>query len=172
MYWYSAPRNGSLPVASTCRWTRRASRHWRGWTNIASLRGIRWLAMCHLSGIARPALLDGPSREPRGGKHCREVFYVICYFSTHCAPDTPSAVTHGAGARDSQSPPPPVPRAPASNIAAARSLRLIPQASGRAEAASVQNTALSPHPCGLPRPAGNVSAMLRPITGSFSRTSG
>ena len=36
------------------------------------------------------------------------------------------------------------------------------QASGRAEAASVQNTALSPHPCGLPRPSGNVSAMLRP----------
>ena|GEM_PF-5732321 len=36
------------------------------------------------------------------------------------------------------------------------------QASGRAEAASVQNTALSPHPCGLPRPAGNVSAILRP----------
>ena len=36
------------------------------------------------------------------------------------------------------------------------------KASGRAEAASVQNTALSPHPCGLPRPAGNVSAILRP----------
>ncbi len=36
------------------------------------------------------------------------------------------------------------------------------QASGRAEAASVQNTALSPHPCGLPRPSGNVSAILRP----------
>ncbi len=36
------------------------------------------------------------------------------------------------------------------------------QASGRAEAASLQNTALSPHPCGLPRPSGNVSAILRP----------
>ncbi len=36
------------------------------------------------------------------------------------------------------------------------------QASGRAEAASLQNTALSPHPCGLTRPSGNVSAMLRP----------
>ena len=36
------------------------------------------------------------------------------------------------------------------------------QASGRAEAASLQNTALSPRPCGLPRPFGNVSAMLRP----------
>ena len=36
------------------------------------------------------------------------------------------------------------------------------QASGRAEAASLQITALSPHPCGLPRPSGNVSAILRP----------
>ena len=42
------------------------------------------------------------------------------------------------------------------------------QASGRAEAASVQNTALSPHPCGLPRPAGNVSAMLRPSAPAVS----
>ncbi len=61
-----------------------------------------------------------------------------------------------------QSPPPPVPRAPASKIAAARSFDLSLQASGRAEVASMQNTALSPHPCGLPRPAGNVSAILRP----------
>ena len=38
------------------------------------------------------------------------------------------------------------------------------KASGRAEAASVQVTALSPHPCGLPRPSGNVSAILRPPT--------
>ncbi|VTN26404.1 Uncharacterised protein [Klebsiella pneumoniae] len=44
------------------------------------------------------------------------------------------------------------------------------QASGRAEAASVQNTALSPHPCGLPRPAGNVSAMLRPPAPAVSAT--
>ena len=35
------------------------------------------------------------------------------------------------------------------------------QASGRAEAESLQITALSPHPCGLPRPSGNVSAILR-----------
>ena len=42
------------------------------------------------------------------------------------------------------------------------------QASGRAEAASVQITALSPHPCGLPRPAGNVSAILRPPTTAVS----
>ena len=42
------------------------------------------------------------------------------------------------------------------------------QASGRAEAASLQNTALSPHPCGLPRPSGNVSASLRPPTTAVS----
>ncbi len=44
------------------------------------------------------------------------------------------------------------------------------QASGRAEAASVQNTALSPHPCGLPRPSGNVSAILRPSAPAVSVT--
>ncbi|SFQ22632.1 hypothetical protein SAMN03159330_4087 [Klebsiella quasipneumoniae] len=44
------------------------------------------------------------------------------------------------------------------------------QASGRAEAASVQNTALSPHPCGLPRPSGNVSAILRPPVPAVSAT--
>ncbi len=42
------------------------------------------------------------------------------------------------------------------------------QASGRAEAASMQNTALSPHPCGLPRPSGNVSAILRPPSPAVS----
>ncbi len=42
------------------------------------------------------------------------------------------------------------------------------QASGRAKAASLQNTALSPHPCGLPRPAGNVSAILRPSAPAVS----
>ncbi len=44
------------------------------------------------------------------------------------------------------------------------------QVSGRAEAASLQNTALSPHPCGLPRPSGNVSAMLRPPASAVSAT--
>ncbi len=44
------------------------------------------------------------------------------------------------------------------------------QASGRAEAASLQNTALSPHPCGLPRPSGNVSAILRPPASAVSAT--
>ncbi|QPG07677.1 hypothetical protein IUJ34_05820 [Klebsiella pneumoniae subsp. pneumoniae] len=61
-----------------------------------------------------------------------------------------------------QSPPPLYPglRPATSPLRGAFDLSL--QASGRAEAASVQNTALSPHPCGLPRPSGNVSAMLRP----------
>ncbi len=118
------------------------------------------------SGIARPALLDG-SLSLRGvgeGKHCREVLYVIYDFSTHCAPDTPSALCHSWRRERTGAPvaAAPVPRAPASNIAAARAFDLSLQASGRAEAASMQNTALSPHPCGLPRPAGNVSAMLRP----------
>ncbi|SXC93453.1 Uncharacterised protein [Klebsiella quasipneumoniae] len=62
------------------------------------------------------------------------------------------------------------PRAPASKIATAWSFDLSLQASGRAEAASVQNTALSPHPCGLPRPSGNVSAILRPPTPAVSAT--
>ncbi len=31
-----------------------------------------------------------------------------------------------------------------------------------AQGASLQITSLSPHPCGLPRPSGNVSAILRP----------
>ncbi len=44
------------------------------------------------------------------------------------------------------------------------------QASGWAEAASLQNTALSPYPCGLPRPFGNVSAMLRPPAPAVSAT--
>ncbi len=48
------------------------------------------------------------------------------------------------------------------------SLDLSRQASGRAEAASLQITALSPHPCGLPRPSGNVSAILRPSTPAVS----
>ncbi len=44
------------------------------------------------------------------------------------------------------------------------------QASGRAEAASVQNTALSPHPCGLPRPSGNVSSDVEAATPAVSAT--
>ncbi len=57
----------------------------------------------------------------------------LCYFRTDCAPNIFSALCHswrwertGGG----QSPPPLYPRAPASNIAAARSLRLIPAGFG------------------------------------------
>ena len=79
-------------------------------------------------------------------------------------------VTHGAGSAQGR----PVAAAPCtpwlrpakSPLRGAFDLSL--QASGRAEAASVQNTALSPHPCGLPRPSGNVSAMLRPPTPAVS----
>ncbi len=70
--------------------------------------------------------------------------------------------------RGGQSPPPLYPGLwpPKSPLRGTFDLSL--QASGRAEAASVQNTALSPHPCGLPRPSGNVSAILRPPTPAVS----
>ncbi len=87
-------------------------------------------------------------------KHCREVFMLSVASAYFALPvNLLRYAWHGAGElhRGGQSPPPLYPRAPASKIAATRSLRLIPaEASGRAEAASVQNTALSPHPCGLP----------------------
>ncbi len=70
--------------------------------------------------------------------------------------------------RGGQSPPPLYPGLwpPKSPLRGTFDLSL--QASGRAEAASVQNTALRPHPCGLPRPSGNVSAILRPPTPAVS----
>ena len=80
-------------------------------------------------------------------------------------------VTHGAGSAQGR----PVAAAPCTpGLRPATSpLRgtfdLSLQASGRAEAASLQNTALSPHPCGLPRPSGNVSAMLRPQHRQFQQ---
>ena len=78
-------------------------------------------------------------------------------------------VSHGAGSAQGR----PVAAAPVPRLWPPKSpLRgtfdLSLQASGRAEAASVQNTALSPHPCGLPRPSGNVSAILRPPTPAVS----
>ncbi len=95
-------------------------------------------------------------------------------------------VSHGAGSAQGAASRrrPLYPQAPASKIAAAPCTpRLRPaksplrgpfdlslQASGRAEAASLQNTALSPHPCGLPRPSGNVSAILRPPAPAVSVT--
>ena len=89
---------------------------------------------------------------------------LLCYFRTDCAPNIfLRYVTHGAGsAQGGQSPPPLYPglRPATSPLRGAFDLSL--QASGRAEAASLQTRPLSPHPCGLPRPSGNVSAMLRP----------
>ncbi len=70
--------------------------------------------------------------------------------------------------RGGQSPPPPVP--PASNIATAWCLRLIPAGFGLGRSSVPANTALSPHPCGLPLPFGNVSAMLRPPAPAVSAT--
>ena len=84
MYWYSAPRNARA-CWSTCRWTRRASRRWRGWTNINHKESDGW--QCAIFGYC-PAGAAG--RFPPGvgwkAKPCREVFYVICGFSAHCAP--------------------------------------------------------------------------------------
>ncbi len=81
-------------------------------------------------------------------------------------------VTHGAGsaqgAASRRRPCTPGLRPATSPLRGAFDLSL--QASGRAEAASLQNTALSPHPCGLPRPFGNVSAMLRPPAPAVSAT--
>ncbi len=164
MYWYSAPRNARA-CWSTCRWTRRASRRWRGWTNINHRESDGW--QCAIFGYC-PAGAAGRFPFPPGvgeGKHCREVLYVIYDFSTHCAPDTPSALCHSwrrerTGGTSRRRPLYPGLRPATSPLRGAFDLSL--QASGRAEAASMQNTALSPHPCGLPRPAGNVSAMLRP----------
>ena len=45
------------------------------------------------------------------------------------------------------------------------------QASGRAEAASVQNTALRPHPCGLPDLPERLSDVEAASPGSFSSPS-
>ncbi len=98
----------------------------------------------------------------------KQFFY---YFRADCAPDISSALClswrrerTGGG----QSPPPLYPGLwpPKSPLRGTFDLSL--QASGRAEAASVQNTALRPHPCGLPRPSGNVSAILRPPTPAVS----
>ncbi len=79
-------------------------------------------------------------------------------------------VTHGAGSAQGAASRrrPLYPLAPASKIATSWCLRLIPAGFGSGRGSVLQNTALSPHPCGLPRPSGNVSAMLRPPTPAVS----
>ncbi len=155
---------------STCRWTRRASRRWRGWTNINHKESDGWqyaiFGYCPVGAAGRFPLPPGVGgrQSPAGKSLCylwlqrtlrsRLVFCVM------------SLTAQGAH-RGGQSPPPLYPglRPATSPLRGAFDLSL--QASGRAEAASLQNTALSPHPCGLPRPSGNVSAMLRPQQRQF-----
>ncbi|STT85309.1 Uncharacterised protein [Klebsiella pneumoniae] len=96
------------------------------------------------------------------------VFY---YFRADCAPDISSALCLSwrrgyRGRPVAAAPCTPGLWPPKSPLRGTFDLSL--QASGRAEAVSVQNTALSPHPCGLPRPSGNVSAILRPPTPAVS----
>ena len=65
------------------------------------------------SGIPGRRCWTVPLSSGRGvGKALSEVLYVIYDFSTHCAPDTPSALCHswrGERTGGGQSPPPPVP---------------------------------------------------------------
>ncbi len=139
---------------SICRWTRRASRRWRGWTNINHKESDGW--QCAIFGYSRPALLDGSltlrerGRESTVGKSCM----LIYDFSTHCAPDTPSALCHswrrertGGG----QSPPPPVPPGSGQQnrhcvVPSTYPCRLRVGPRQR----PCKTRPLSPHPCGLP----------------------
>jgi hypothetical protein len=87
------------------------------------------------SGIARPALLDGslPPGEGRVREHCREVF-MLSATSAHIALPVSLLryVSHGAGSAQGAASRrrPLYPRAPASNIATAWCLRLIPAGFG------------------------------------------
>ena len=96
--------------------------------------------------------------------------FFTCDSSVLCAPGKCSAICllwYRERTGGGQSPPPPVPPGSGQQnrrcaVPSTYPCRL------RAEAASMQNTALSPHPCGLPRPSGNVSAILRPPTPAVS----
>ncbi len=96
---------------STCRWTRRASRRWRGWTNINHRESDGW--QCAIFGYC-PAGAAGrfPFSGSRGGKalsgspvcdlrlqHTLRSRYAFCVMSL---------MAQGAH-RGHQSPPPPVP---------------------------------------------------------------
>ena len=98
--------------------------------------------------------------------------FFTCDSSVLCAPGKCSAICllwYRERTGGGQSPPPPVPPGSGQQnrrcaVPSTYPCRL------RAEAASMQNTALSPHPCGLPRPSGNVSAILRPPAPAVSVT--
>ncbi len=130
MYWYSAPRNARA-CWSTCRWTRRASRRWRGWTNINHRESDGWqcaiFGYCPAGAAGRFPFPPGVGRKALSGspvcdlrlQHTLRSRYAFCVMSLMAQ-----------GAQGHQSPPPLYPRAPASNIAAARCLRLIPAGFG------------------------------------------
>ncbi len=99
----------------------------------------------------------------------RESFAVRCFIlfvaSAHIAlpVNLLRYARHGAGsAQGGQSPPPLYPwlRPATSTLRGAFDLSLQAFGSGRGSVRAKHG--LSPHPCGLPRPSGNVSAMLRP----------
>ncbi len=118
---------------STCRWTRRASRRWRGWTNINHRESDGW--QCAIFGYC-PAGAAGRFPFPPGvggGKalsgspvcdlrlqHTLRSRYAFCVMSLMA-----QGAHRGTSRRR-----PLYPRAPASNIAAARCLRLIPAGFG------------------------------------------
>ncbi len=73
-------------------------------------------------------------------------------------------VTHGAGSAQGAASRrrPLYPRAPASKIATAWCLRLFPAGYGSGRGSVPAKHGPQPASCGLPRPSGNVSAILRP----------
>ncbi len=79
-------------------------------------------------------------------------------------------VSHGAGSAQGAASRrrPLYPRALAAKIATSWYLRLIPAGFGSGRGSVRAKQALRPHPCGLPRPSGNVSAILRPPTPAVS----
>ena len=149
MYWYSAPGATARACWSTCRWTRRASRRWRGWTNINHKESDGW----HVPSSVCPAGAAGPSpsRSRVEGKTLPGSLLCYLWLQRNCAPGWSSALCHSWGRGGAHGRPVRRrPRPQSGHITAARYLRLLLRASVGPRHRSVQNTALSPHPCGLP----------------------